>query len=405
MRALSGRRWGIPVVLMATGLVFTAYYLLAQGEWSQSAVAPTAEVKAVAESGSPTPAAVSANTPLPTATATETPGSTATAVPPVTETATPHLAQEPASAPFPENVVTRIGVSGSMSHVAPALASGLRFGHYLNWNFHARPERPQDVVFWHTVRVEAGGPRRAWDDLAQAVAAQPGSIWIVGNEPDVPVQDNVAADRYAEIYHEVYTFIKERDAGALVAIAGVAQPTPLRLAYLDRVLDAYEQRYGAPLPVDVWTIHGFIVREEQDSWGAGIPAGLDGHSGALYAIRDHDDLTIFADNLIAFRAWMAARGYQERPLALTEFGILMPEDYGFPPEAVAAFLEGALDFLLTATNETGYPADEYRLVQWSFWYSLYDPGDYPTGNLLDPSLGQLTALGRALAVYLEQFDR
>ena len=53
---------------------------------------------------------------------------------------------------------------------------------------------------------------------------------MIGNEPDVRWQDNVTPERYAEIYHDIYTFIKERDPGAQVVIGGVAQSTPLRRA-------------------------------------------------------------------------------------------------------------------------------------------------------------------------------
>ena len=73
-------------------------------------------------------------------------------------------------------------------------------------------------------------------------------------------------------------------------------------------------------------------------------------------------------------------------LAVTEFGILHPSDYGFPPEVVAEFMVDTFDFFMTAANDTGYPADDYRLVQWWFWYSVFDSGDFPTGNLYDPAL-------------------
>jgi hypothetical protein len=66
---------------------------------------------------------------------------------------------------------------------------------------------------------------------------------------------------------------------------------------------------------------------------------------------------------------------------------------------VADFLAQSFDFFLTAVDATGYPADNGRLVQWWFWYSVYDDGLYPTGNLYDPAAGQLTLIGEAFARY------
>jgi hypothetical protein len=225
-------------------------------------------------------------------------------------------------------------------------------------------------------------------------------VWIVGNEPDIIWQDNVTAERYAEIYHDVYAFIKEKDPSAQIAIAGVGQPTPLRRAYLDIVLNTYESTYGQPLPVDIWTVHNFILREEAGSWGVSIPPGMEESSGELYEIEDHTNLEIFRENLIDFRAWMAERGYGDRPLAVTEIGVLHPSDFGFPPEVVAEFMVGAFDFLLNAENDTGLAEDDGRLAQWWFWYSVHDASDFPTGNLYEPENGRLTPLGEVFARYV-----
>ncbi|MCA9970829.1 MAG: hypothetical protein KC425_11475, partial [Anaerolineales bacterium] len=245
------------------------------------------------------------------------------------------------------------------------------------------------------------GVRSSWADIDRVLAEQPGSIWIVGNEPDVGVQDNLTPATYARLYHEVYTYLKTRDPGALVAVAGVAQPTPLRLAYLDAVLDAYRQAYGAPMPVDIWTVHAFILREETGGWGVGIPPGMGGAGARLYEVADHGRINILQKNIVDFRAWMAARGYQDRPLAVTEYGILMPHDYGYPPEAVAAFMTASFDFFLNAANGTGCPADGNRLVQWWVWFSLFEREEgYATGNLVNPETQQLTPLGQTFAAYV-----
>jgi hypothetical protein len=155
------------------------------------------------------------------------------------------------------------------------------------------------------------------------------------------------------------------------------------------------------MPVDIWTVHAFILREEAGSWGVDIPPGLAATEGALYEIADHDDFEIFTANLVVFRRWLWEQGYGERPLAVTEYGILMPPDYGFPPEAVADFMTRSFDFFLSARDEEiGYAADDYRLVQWWMWYSLHDNELYQTGNLFEAETGQLTELGEVWRGYM-----
>jgi hypothetical protein len=282
-----------------------------------------------------------------------------------------------------------------------AIAWGLPFGSFFNWNISRSPFSVNGVEFWQTVRVTQDGVLPTREQIGEAIASNPGSVWIIGNEPDVVWQDNVTAERYAILYEEMYRFIKTLDSTARVAVGGVAMPTPLRREYLNRALESYRISFGNAMPVDVWTVHAYILREQSGSWGVEIPPGMDVSSGQLYEIADHGNLEIFRQNLIDFRAWMFSNGYGDRPLAVTEFGVLMPPDYGYPDEAKISFMNGAMDFMGSASNGTGYPADGGRLVQWWFWYSLYDtPDRYPAGNLIDHERNGLTALGQAWAAYV-----
>lgn len=288
---------------------------------------------------------------------------------------------------------------GSISHynVEP-----LRIGWYLNWTVQVAPSRPGGAEYVQMIRLRDGQLRPDVATIVNAAKANPGSLWLIGNEPDVKWQDNQEPAAYARLYHEAYTTVKNADPTAQIAIGGVTQPTPLRMRYLDAVLASYKAQFGSDMPIDVWNVHAFVLREEQGSWGVDIPPGLPDKYGQLYEIDDSDNMDIFRQQIIDFRRWMAERGYQHYPLIVSEYGILMPEDYGFSPDRVVAFLKGSFDFFLTATDPAlGYPKDGYRLVQAWCWYSLNDVDHgYPTGNLFDPETGQITAVGQGWVEYV-----
>lgn len=297
----------------------------------------------------------------------------------------------------------RFGAAGGNSYLVAAVDAGLPVGTFMNWRVDPTQPLRYGVRFWHTVRLGPGGVRTNWADIDRVLAEQPGAVWVIGNEPDVVVQDNLTPQEYARIFHTIVSYIKTRDPAAKIAIGGVSQPTPLRMAYLDVVLDTYQAEYGQPMPIDIWTVHAFVLREEAGTWGVGIPPGMSAAGARLYEVSDHGNLEIIKQNLVDFRAWMAARGYQERPLAITEYGIVMPHDYGFPPEMVADFMVRSFDYFVNAANSTGYSADGGRLVQWWFWFSMYEAEEgYGTGNLYDAATGQLTPLGWTFTHYVNR---
>jgi hypothetical protein len=162
------------------------------------------------------------------------------------------------------------------------------------------------------------------------------------------------------------------------------------------------------MPVDVWTLHGFVLREERGSWGVEIPPGFGDDRGMLYEVSDHGRLDFFETHIRDFRMWMKARGYQECALALTEFGILMPHDYGYPPEVVEKYMQTVFDLLLSLQDaDTGLPSDENRLVQQWAWFSL-DSEVFPTSNLADLKTNHLTSLGFTYRTYMQslaEYDR
>lgn len=230
------------------------------------------------------------------------------------------------------------------------------------------------------------------DGLRQAAAADPGALWLVGNEPERrswPMadmqtwmgQDEITPELYAKAYCEVNRAIRDSDPTAQVAIGGVVQGTPLRLLYLDRVWAEYPNVCGGRRlgdDVDVWNVHGFVLREVSkkcspsayDSWGAEIPAGLDVCEGKKYTTGENGSLDLFKEEIVRFRTWMRDRGERNKPLIITEGGVNLGT-YWLSPFQVKYFMVGALDYTLNQTDSRlGDPADGNRLVQQFFWWSL-----------------------------------
>ncbi len=267
-------------------------------------------------------------------------------------------------------------------------------GWYLDWRVDPQPAM-EGIEYWPMVRVHETCISPSVEEIRKAAMEQRGLVWIIGNEPDVIWQDNVTPDKFAIVYHELYTLIKSADTSAKIAVGGISQATPLRLIYLDEVLASYQARYHSPMPADWWTVHGYVLREEKGSWGVDIPPGSEATRGELREVTDHGNIEIFEQQLIDFRQWMDEHGYQQTPLALTEFGILMPEYYGFTPEIIADYLGKTFTWLSQATdNSTGFPGDGYHLVQKWAWFSLSDPL-YSSADLASLPAGTLTLVGES----------
>jgi hypothetical protein len=261
-----------------------------------------------------------------------------------------------------------------------------------------------NLEHWQMVRVHESCVSPSPGAIRANAESVPGQVWIIGNEPDVIWQDNVTPHTYAVMYHGLYTLIKSSDPTALVAVGGISQATPLRMQYLDQVLESYQELYHKAMPTDWWTVHGYVLREEKGSWGVDIPPGMQVTQGELYEVSDHSRLDLFESQLSAFRQWMAENGYQDTPLALTEFGILMPTSYGFPTESIASYLKETFSWLYRAQDmNTGYPADGYRLVQKWAWFSLADP-TYSSSDLGDLSSGELTLVGESFQHIVTELD-
>ena len=329
------------------------------------------------------------------------------------------------SQPSPTSPLCRLGVNQvnrSPADYPSQDFNRLRAGWYFNWSTSLNPPRPNGIKYAQSVFVKQwkwyngqlvlyhrDAPyaqpytytvRPSIPQIKQIASANPGSLWLIGNEIERrdwgnspgQGQQEILPEVYAVAYHEIYTAIKEADPTAQVANGSIIVPTPLRLEYMSRMWDEYLRLYGEPMPVDVWQIHVYLGPEKRNSWGIDIPAGIDAEVGMFYFgendprnVLVNKDFSYVPDLVRAFRAWMKDRGQQGKPLYITEFGVSMP-DWVLPGEFTwekirDEYMYPGLDFLLNAKDpELGYPADEYRLVQSVWWWSLDGDGGEYEGN-------------------------
>jgi hypothetical protein len=340
----------------------------------------------------------------------------------------------------------------------------LRAGWYVNFRVQENPARPQMMEHVQTIRihqlttclrdngdylrdrsacpyVQINGnytytlqspDTRA--DIVSIAQANPGTLWLIGNEmdrydcggvnpyntdmegdPKACHQDEMLPELYAQAYHEFYHLLKGADPTAQVAVGGIIQATPARLEYLTKAWNEYSTRYGTNMPVDVWNVHNFIFKEKCDDYGADIPPGCTKATcspnededveichGTVYADKHHNHLGIFDQQIRDFRQWMKDRGQQNKPLIVSEYGIVYFHWGMEDPVLVETFMLATFDYFMNTKDcSLGYPADDCRLVQRWAWYSLDDnkPNMNKYSYLIDRDTLQMTPLGEAFADY------
>jgi hypothetical protein len=282
-------------------------------------------------------------------------------------------------------------------HVAP-----LQAGWYSDWLFNATPAQPADdrLEYVQLINVRQANWPPNWTQVQNAVENNRGAIWIIGNEPEGPFnQGNRTPDQYAQIYREAYTHIKGWDSTARIAIGGVIEPTPMRLHWLESMMAAYKAHYGTDIVVDIWNIHMQILVETETD-GAGIPAGITPTASEIaytqsWSYPDSADATKFQTLVTEFRTWMKNHGQQNKPLIISEMGVLLPSfllcDEGDETQRQACgnqrieqFMTQTLAWLQSARDaNTGYSEDSNLLVQRWLWFSLngsfWDEANNPDG--------------------------
>ena len=110
------------------------------------------------------------------------------------------------------------------------------------------------------------------DNVLSFARANPGRLYIVGDEPD---QLCILPSDYAGIYHAFVAGVRSADPTARISPAGFAEPNyhccPSQdvwepcwsnnhsIGYADQFYNSYIQQFGAAPPVDEWRFHDFGI--------------------------------------------------------------------------------------------------------------------------------------------------
>lgn len=338
----------------------------------------------------------------------------------------PSGAQRSQAGQVPVEGLCHFGI-GAASGVGGYDLSTLGVGGYLDWGLSRNREVPDNIHYFNVLNVSDSAYAAQPASLPNRLAKTPGAFWIIGNEPDSEVryQDHISAESYAARYYELASIIRQHDSTARIGFGPIIQPTQIRITYLQKVLDRLVKLAGSRSKalglIDVYTIHAFILNEEQIynssgqavSWGAGLPIGYDSSWGAPEIIRINGEanetwkthsIDIFKQRIIRFREWMKAQGEQNKPLWITEYGSLFPSTGGsylyVSDQDTIAFMEQSFEFVLgTKDKKLGYAGDEDRLVQHLLWYSLNEVRWRFGGSLFDPANKTQTVVGERFVSY------
>jgi hypothetical protein len=137
------------------------------------------------------------------------------------------------------------------------------------------------VRYWQYVGVNWGyrywGYLHETDEILDPAAfgnwvdANPGKIWIIGNEPNLTSQDGLTPYEYARMYSTYYDFISGRDPTARFATAacsGDAVPGNVNgtINYWNQVFNAWRNQHGAmDMPVDIWNFHCYAATDNRNA--------------------------------------------------------------------------------------------------------------------------------------------
>jgi hypothetical protein len=263
-------------------------------------------------------------------------------------------------------------------------------GWHFNWGWRRGPEVP-GVEFMPLVGGYRPGVHPSIDQIKSAYLANrdafpDGTTWLIGNE--IIWDDQRTPRQYAQDYHDLYHGLKAINSTWLIANGSVITSvtyerpqwsgSPWKL--LDEIRDAYRDLFAEDWPVDVWNIHPYV-------W-----ARKDGSDAV------QDQLARFEEQLVKMRRWMKTKGEQDKPLIITEYGLLEKHSWDWMTE----YMLGSFKVLEREGRPDGLVSDNGRLVQRWAWFVMNDhvwkcegPRVWPHCCLYDPTDWVMTPLGVA----------
>ncbi len=233
-----------------------------------------------------------------------------------------------------------------------------RFGPvwYYDYRFRSTDDQPGHQ---RLLLIAARSEARA-GEIAALARTRPGHWWILGNEPNDPNQDNLAAVEYAHWFVRTAAVIRAADPSAGILSAGIANADP---TWAQAFVNATIAWSGAPPDLDGWDIHNYL---------------LDG--------PDPYDSARFQARILAFHDWMVGAGQAGKPLLLGEWGVLYgggccgrPLD---PASRGLAYMDTTADWLESSGLVTAWA-----------WFTLRSGDRQFNGDLLQPTSATLSAFG------------
>lgn len=231
------------------------------------------------------------------------------------------------------------------------------------WNAHAS-KMGNNFEFVPMVSVAGSNSDRSYNDnelsgFKTYARNNPGSYWLIWNEPDYWQQSNIPIDVAARIYKPLREAIKSADPTAKLIIGGMMDHNHW-IDWARTFRNSYKDQYGAFPQYEGW-------------------------HGHMYTCGRNYNKETWRSTITGFRTWINANGGGE--LWMTEFGCL---DYDFPQIITDQF-----DWM-----------ESYNGIQRHAWFvasskeagSGFNGGNLFTGTFAANTLA-LSSLGQTFAQY------
>lgn len=98
-------------------------------------------------------------------------------------------------------------------------------GWYLDYAYNKRSGNINGAKYAHNILTHFDTTQLD-KAIGPIVDANLGALWLAGNKPDWVGQDSISAADYTVFYHEVYTFLKNRDPSAVANAKSVCYGWP-----------------------------------------------------------------------------------------------------------------------------------------------------------------------------------